>query len=104
MDSSSFVVFLVALILAILSMGWINHLLRAIWDRFARHFPRFSHHVAGWGWAGLVLAAVALEAEREYCVALLLVAAAACSLVATCIHWQGLPEDPKLTHAIRLLG
>jgi hypothetical protein len=108
MGSFSFVVFLVMLILAICSMGWIDHTitatLRAIWARFARHFPRFSHHVAGWGWAGLVLAAIALEAEHEYCVALLLVVAATCSLVATCIHWQGLPDDPILTKTVRLSG
>jgi len=108
MGPTLFIVFLVMLILAIMWMGWIKNMstevLTAIWDRFARHFPRFSHYVAGWGWAGLLLAAVAVEAEHEYCVALSLVIAASSSLVATCIHWQGLPDDPELTIVIRRSG
>ena len=77
---------------------------RGVWGGFAYRFPKFSRHIATWGWAEMFGLALAFEEAHEYGMALVLVSVAATSLVATCIHWQGFQEDPKLTKVVRLLG
>ncbi len=74
------------------------------WRRFAQHFPRLSRWIANWGWAGLLIAAVTLESEREYLAALCLAALAALSFVFAVIHWKGIPEDAALTKSLRSAG
>jgi hypothetical protein len=63
-----------------------------------------SRLVADWGWAALLVAALTVEEAHEYCLAFLLLFAAAVSLVAICIHWKGIDESPSLTIAVRVLG
>lgn len=88
----------------VVAVSTLTAFLHTEWQAFAKHWPRLSQQLATWGWAGLLVAALAFEEAREYGVALILVCAAAVSLVATCIHWQGLPDDPKTTKSVRFLG
>ncbi len=86
------------------TMDMLAKMATAIWKRFAKLFPKLSRHVATWGWAGLLVVAFAAEEGREYLIALVVVIAAAGSLVATCIHWKGWEDDRGLTKVIRVSG
>src|SRR6266481_7215840 len=68
-----------------------------------QHFPRFWHWIAEWGWAALMIGALAFEQGEEYLAAVLLLECSAISLFAAVFHWKGISQSPHLTKAGRLV-
>src|SRR5258708_8458960 len=54
-----------------------------------QHFPRFWHWIAEWGWAALMIGALAFEQGEEYLAAVLLLECSAISLFAAVFHLGG---------------
>jgi len=86
------------------SPGRIEEVPRKLWQLSVRHFPKFTEWAATWGWAALMLAALAIEEAHEYGIAFALIFLGATSLVFSVVHWKGNPESKSLTVLGKSLG
>ena len=81
---------------------WLINLLKAIWKKFAKHYPRLSLWIARWNSVGLMLAGVAVQGAHEYAIALALLIAGAISITFSSFYWNGITDFPRLEKFCRI--
>jgi hypothetical protein len=75
---------------------------KAIWKKFAKHYPRLSLWIARWNSVGLMLAGVAVQGAHEYAIALALLIAGAISITFSSFYWNGITDFPRFTKFCRI--